>query len=186
MMTFRFRIPLLAVIFFIFTVHNAFSDGKAHVEGQFTFPFSSNKTAKEKRFWSGLVVGISDGDTITVLHEGKSEKIKLFGIDTPEKGQAFSNKAKQFTSKMAYGKTVEVEAKDTDRYGRTVALIDVNGQSLNEELIKNGFAWVYRKYCVEPFCENWLNFEAIARYGKIGLWSKGNPIPPWKYRKNQR
>ena len=133
-----------------------------------------------------MVVGISDGDTITVLHGGKGEKIRLFGIDTPEKGQAFGNKAKQFTSKMAYGKTVEVKTKDIDRYGRTVALIDVNGQSLNEELIKNGFAWVYRKYCVESFCEDWLNFEAIARYGKIGIWSESNPIPPWEYRKNQR
>ena len=186
MMTFRFRIPLFTVIFFILTIPNAFSDGNVHVEGQFTLPLSSKRSDKDKRFWSGLVVGISDGDTITVLHEGKGEKIRLYGIDTPEKGQAFGKKAKQFTSKMVYGKTVEVEAKDTDRYGRTVALINVGGQSVNEELIKNGYAWVYRKYCVESFCEDWLNFEIIARYGKIGLWSEPNPIPPWEYRKNQR
>ena len=65
-----------------------------------------------------MVVGVTDGDTITVLHEGKGEKIRLYGIDTPEKDQAFGKKAKQFTSQMVYGKTVEVETKDTDRYGR--------------------------------------------------------------------
>jgi endonuclease YncB( thermonuclease family) len=182
MMAFRFRIPLFAVIFFALAIPNAFSDGKAHVEGQFTFPLSSKKTAKKIRTWSGMVVGVSDGDTITVLHEGKGEKIRLYGIDAPEKGQAFSKRAKQFTSQMVYGKTVEVETKETDRYGRSVVLISVDGQSLNEALIKNGFAWVYRKYCKETFCEDWLDLEIVARYGKIGLWGDPNPIPPWEFR----
>jgi endonuclease YncB( thermonuclease family) len=182
MMAFRFRIPLFAVIFFTLAIPNAFSDGKVHVEGQFTLPFSSKKTTEEKRVWSGMVVGVSDGDTITVLHEGKGEKIRLYGIDTPEKGQPFSKKAKQFTSGMVYGKTVEVETKDTDRYSRNVALIYVDGQSLNEALVKNGFAWVYREYCKEAFCEDWLNLEIVARYDKIGLWSEPNPIPPWEFR----
>ena len=182
MMAFRFRIPLFAVIFFALAIPNAFSDDKVHVEGQFTFPFSSKKTTEEIRAWSGMVVGISDGDTITVLHNGKGEKIRLYGIDTPEKGQAFGKRAKQFTSGMVFGKTVEVETKDTDRYGRSVALIYIDGQSLNEALVKNGFAWVYRKYCKETFCEDWLNLEIVARYGKVGLWSEPNPIPPWEFR----
>ena len=182
MTTSRFKIPLFAVIFFTLAIANAFSDGKVHVEGQFTFPLSSKKSKEKKNVWHGMVVGISDGDTITVLHEGKGEKIRLYGIDTPEKGQAFGNKAKQSTSQMVYGKTVEVENKDIDRYGRTVALIYVDGQSLNEALVKNGFAWVYRKYCKETFCEDWLNYEIIARYGKIGLWNEPNPIPPWEFR----
>ena len=178
----RFRILLFAIIFFTLAIPNAFSDGKVHVEGQFTFPLSSKKTPKEIGVWSGVVVGVSDGDTITVLHGGRGEKIRLYGIDTPEKRQAFGKKAKQFTSSMVYSKTVEVQPKDTDRYGRTVALINVGGQSLNEALIKDGLAWVYRKYCKETFCEDWLNFEIIARYGKIGLWSEPNPIPPWEFR----
>ena len=135
--------------------------------------------------WHGMVVGISDGDTITVLHDGKGVKIRLYGIDTPEKRQAFGKRAKQFTSSMVYGKTVEVETKDTDRYGRSVALIYVDGQSLNEALVKNGFAWVYRKYCKEAFCEDWLNLEIVARYGKIGLWSEPDPIPPWNFRRGK-
>ena len=130
-------------------------------------------------------MGVADGDTITVMHEGKGKRIRLYGIDTPEKGQAFGKRAKQFTSNMGCGKTVEVEPKDVDRYGRTVGLVSINGESLNQALIKSGFAWVYRKYCKEPFCKDWLNFESAARYGKIGLWSEPNPIVPWEFRRSK-
>ncbi len=184
MMAFRFRIPLFAAILFALTMPNAFSGGKVHVEGQFTFPLSSKKIPKDIKTesWSGEVVGVADGDTITALHNGKGERIRLYGIDTPEKRQAFGKKAKQFTSSMVYGKTVEVKPKDTDRYGRTVGMVSVTGESLNEALIKNGYAWIYRQYCKESFCKDWLNLESAARYGKIGLWSEPNPIPPWNFR----
>jgi len=182
----RLRIPLFAAIFFSLVIPKAFSDGKVHVEGQFTFPLSSKKTTEKIKAWRGKVVGISDGDTITVLRNGKGEKIRLYGIDTPEKRQAFGKKAKQFTSSMVYGKTVEVKTKDIDRYGRTVGLVYVNGESLNEALVKNGYAWVYRHYCKEGFCKDWLSLESAARDGKVGLWSESNPVPPWDFRRNQR
>ncbi len=69
--------------------------------------------------FSGRVDGVSDGDTITVMHNGHGEKIRLYGIDAPEKGQAFGNKSKQFVSSLAFGKVVEVKPKDQDRNGRT-------------------------------------------------------------------
>ncbi len=111
--------------------------------------------------WSGEVVGITDGDTITVLNSKtlKDVKIRLYGIDCPEGGQAFSKRAKQFTSKMVFGKVVEVHQMDTDRYGRTVALVSVDKQILNKELVKAGLAWVYDRYCSEPICESWKNFQ---------------------------
>ena len=97
--------------------------------------------------FSGRVVGISDGDTISVMHDGRAEKIRLYGIDAPEKGQAFGNRAKQFVSALAFGKEVKVEVKDQDRYGRTVAdVILPDGRNLNREIVKAGFAWWYRKY----------------------------------------
>lgn len=71
--------------------------------------------------FTGRVVGVSDGDTIKVLHNGKAEKIRLHGIDCPEKGQPFGTKAKQFTSSLTFGKTVTIHVTDMDRYGRTVA-----------------------------------------------------------------
>ena len=106
--------------------------------------------------WSGEVVGITDGDTITVLHSKtlKDVKIGLYGIDTPEKGQAFSKKAKQFTSKMVYGKVVEVEPVDADRYGRTVGIVKVGGFILNEKLVREGLAWVYPDYCQWYYCQH--------------------------------
>jgi micrococcal nuclease len=181
MMTSRFRISFIAVIFFTFAISSAFANDHAQVEAQLTFPFSSQKTHKDKSIWSGMVVGVSDGDTIMVLHEGRGEKIRLYGIDAPDIGQAFSKRAKQFTSDMVYGKTVEVKTKHKDQYGRTVGIVTVDGKSLNEALIKNGLAWVYRINCKEPFCENWIDLEVVARYGKIGLWSEPNPIPPWEF-----
>ena len=83
-------------------------------------------------------MGITDGNTITVLNSKtlKDVKIRLYGIDTPERGQAFSKKAKQFTSKLVYGKVVKVVVMATDRYGRTVAMIYADKTLLNEELIK--------------------------------------------------
>ena len=146
--------------------------------------------------WSGKVVGISDGDTIKVLRDGKQIKIRLHGIDTPEKGQAFGKKAKKFTANMVAGKIVDVKKTDRDKYGRTVAIITVNGKNLNESLAASGFAWVYQKYCKQSYCNDWLKLEANAReknlvYGvilmrwnhgigdiKIGYWP--NRIS-WKY-----
>lgn len=138
--------------------------------------------------WSGEVVSITDGDTITVLNSKaqKNVKIWLYGIDTPEKGQAFGKKAKQFTSKMVFGKAVEVHRMDTDRYGRTVALVSVDKQLLNKELVKAGLAWVYDRYCSEPICESWRNFQLRARMDKRGLWSDPDRIPPWEYRRKRR
>jgi endonuclease YncB( thermonuclease family) len=185
MTAFRYKPALIAILFLPIAISSAFADGKIHVEGQFSFPFPPKKTVKDNRTWSGLVVGVSDGDKITVLHEGKGEKIRLYGIDAPEIGQAFGKKAKQFTFDRVYGKTVNVETRDKAPYGRTNGIVIVDGKSLNESLIKNGLAWVYQKYCKAAICEDWLDFEIIARYDKTGLWSEPNPIPPWEFRHGQ-
>ena len=138
--------------------------------------------------WSGEVVGITDGDTITVLNSKtlKDVKIRLYGIDTPERGQAFSKKAKQFTSSMVFAKQVEVEPVDVDRYGRTVALVTVSKRLVNEELVNAGFAWVYTRYCDRPICERWKALEYEAREAKRGLWNDPNAIPPWEFRRKKR
>ena len=185
MAAFRYKMVLSVVIFSALATSNAFADGKAYVEGQFSFPFPSKKTAKDTRTWSGLVVGVSDGDRITVLHKDKGKKIRLYGIDAPDVGQAFSERAKQFTFDTVYGKTVHVETMGKDPNDRTVGIVTVDGQSLNESLIQNGLAWVYQKYCRAIFCEDWLNLEIVARYNKIGLWSQPNPTPPWEFGKGK-
>ena len=137
--------------------------------------------------WSGMVVGVTDGDTIKVMGaHNKQVKIRLYGIDTPERGQPFGKRAKQFTSKMVYGKVVEVEVMDTDRYGRTVAMIYADKNLLNEELVKAGLAWVYYQYCHELICHAWADYQFAAKLDKRGLWRDPDPIPPWEFRRQRR
>jgi endonuclease YncB( thermonuclease family) len=97
--------------------------------------------------YSARVIGISDGDTITVLTADRVQhRIRLHGIDAPETGQDFGSRAKQAASALAFGKTVTVRARDTDRYGRTAAdVILPDGRSLNRQMVREGFAWRYRK-----------------------------------------
>ncbi len=98
--------------------------------------------------FSARVNGISDGDTITVLRNGRTQvKIRLHGVDAPETGQDFGSRAKQAASELAFGKTVTVKERDRDRYGRTVAdVILPDGKSLNQEMVWRGMAWWYREY----------------------------------------
>jgi len=137
----------------------------------------------DNRLITGKVVGVADGDTITVLKGHTQIKIRLHGIDSPEKGQAFGNRAKQFTSDLVFGKTVAVRPTDTDRYGRTVAWVFVDGLNLNEEIVRAGFAWHYKRYSKDT---NLAQAEADARANKRGLWRDPNAIPPWDFRQMHR
>lgn len=136
--------------------------------------------------WSGKVVGIADGDTITVLRDKVQVRIRLYGIDTPERGQAFGKRAKQFTSGIVFGENVRVESITEDRYGRTVGIVFLDGLILNEELIAVGLAWVYTRYCDRPICQNWKRLEFEVREAKMGLWSDPHAIPPWEFRRTKR
>jgi len=136
--------------------------------------------------WSGKVIGVADGDTITVLRDKQPQKIRLYGIDCPEKRQPFGKRAKQFTSELVFGKVVEVEPVATDRYGRTVAFVRVENITINEELIKEGLGWVYVRYCKLPLCVDWQGLESEARFGKRGLWLEQGEIPPWEFRRQKR
>ena len=136
--------------------------------------------------WPAKVVSVADGDTITVLRDGSQVKIRLYGIDSPEKGQDFGQKARELTAALVAGRSVDIEQMDTDRYGRIVGLVEVNGQSLNRLIVQNGFAWVYPQYCNERFCDDWIQSEATARKSKKGLWKDPVVVPPWEWRAAQR
>lgn len=136
---------------------------------------------------NGTVVAVSDGDTITIRSEdGRKLKIRLYGIDTPEIQQAYGDKAKDLTHKAVYGKKVGIRPIDTDRYGRTVAIVYVNGQSVNKYLLQEGYAWVYSRYCKESFCTTWKGVEAFSRIQERGMWVDSDIIPPWEWRQKQR
>jgi endonuclease YncB( thermonuclease family) len=147
--------------------------------------FSS--TAQSSTTFTGKVVNVADGDTITVLTVGnQSVKVRLAGIDCPEGGQAFGNKAKQFLAAKVAGKRVRIVPESTDRYGRTIGMVFLNGLNVNEQIIANGYGWVYRQYCTASHCDGWLKKEAAARKAKLGLWRDKNPQAPWDWRAEKR
>jgi micrococcal nuclease len=131
----------------------------------------------------GKVVSIADGDTFTILVNNQQIKIRLHGIDCPEKGQDFSNVAKEFLSGYVFGKIVTVQDMETDRYGRTIGNVSVDGINVNEKLLEAGLAWHYKTYDKNP---GWAKLEDEAKRGKKGLWAQTNPIPPWEWRKGVR
>ena len=135
----------------------------------------------EAPVFTGKVVAVSDGDTISVMHGGKPEKIRLHGIDSPESGQPFGNRAKEFSSSLSFGQQVAVRVKDMDRYGRTVAEVVLpDGRILNHEMVSAGFAWWYQQYAPEN--KELRDLEKLAREAKVGLWADPNPIAPWEFR----
>jgi len=132
--------------------------------------------------FTGKVVGISDGDTISVLREGKAVKVRLYGVDAPEKAQAFGTQARKFTGDLVFQRTVTVAIRDTDRYGRLVGEVLLpDGRSLGQELVRAGLAWWYRQYA--PHDTTLAQLEAEARTAKRGLWADAHPVPPWQWRK---
>jgi len=126
------------------------------------------------------VVGVADGDTITVMYDGRGVRVRIHGIDAPEKGQPFGQRAKQFVSDLVFGKDVTVRPVTKDRYGRTVAEVILDdGRSLGEELVRAGLAWWYKRYSNDATLGD---LENEARIAKRGLWSDPNPTPPWEFR----
>lgn len=133
--------------------------------------------------WPAKVVGISDGDTITVLRQSNEQvKIRLYGIDAPESSQPHGKASKANLSAMVFGKAVEIEPTDTDRYGRTVGRVIVGGVDANAEQIRAGYAWLYRQYCKGAMCTEWAGLESAAKSSRVGLWVDSSPMPPWEWR----
>lgn len=131
----------------------------------------------------GKVVSIADGDTFTMLVNSQQIRIRLHGIDCPEKGQDFGNVAREFLSGYVFSKVVTVQEMATDRYGRTIGLVTIDGVNVNEKLLEAGLAWHYRQYDKNP---DWAKLEAKAKKEKKGLWIQLNPIPPWDFRRMKR
>jgi endonuclease YncB( thermonuclease family) len=130
----------------------------------------------------GEVVGVYDGDTIEVMHEGRAVKIRLQGIDTPEKGQAYGTAARQFTADLVHRQQVTVVGVDTDRYGRLVAEVRMrNGRTLNAALVEAGMAWWYRQYALNDAAL--AAREAAAQRERRERWADRQPVAPWDYRR---
>ena len=134
--------------------------------------------------FTGPVTRVLDGDTIEVSRNHHNVRIRLNGIDTPEKGQAYGHKATEFVVLQAFGKEVTVQTFGLDKYGRTIGDVYLpDGTILNKGLVTAGLAWWYCKYSAD---QTLAQLEIEAREGKLGLWQDPKPVPPWVFRKRQR
>ena len=142
-------------------------------------------TTPDSKKAQGKVVSIADGDTFTFLNADKEQiKVRLFGIDCPERAQDFGQVARQKLSDLVFNQPVRIDEMDTDRYGRIVAIVYTqSGLCVNAELLKTGLAWHYKQYDDN---EDWAQLEREARKKKVGLWAQPRPTPPWNWRKEKR
>jgi endonuclease YncB( thermonuclease family) len=139
---------------------------------------------------AGRVVGVSDGDTVTVLDaENVQHKIRLAGIDAPEKSQPFGHRSKESLSDLVFFKAVTVETSKIDRYGREVGKVLVGGVDANLAQVQRGFAWHYKAYETEQSDgdrKTYADAETEAKAAQRGLWKDSAPVPPWDFRKAKR
>lgn len=162
--------------------------GRVRVARNFPTPVSTAPADTEA---NADVVGVSDGDTITVrfLKSGKQERIRLATIDAPELGQHYGVPSKRSLSDMVFGKRVKIVEMDRDQYGRIVAEVFAGGRNINLDQVRKGFAWHYKKYQRQQ-TENMRRLydaaEVAARRERIGLWRDQNPVPPWEWRNASR
>ena len=131
-----------------------------------------------------LVVAIADGDTLTVRcgDPGAYEqvKIRLAEIDAPEKKQPFGQRSKQHLSDLCFQQQATITPRTKDRYGRTVARVQCQGEDATASMVRSGMAWAYTKYLTDPEIKR---LEVQARAGKVGLWGDSELVPPWEFRK---
>lgn len=135
---------------------------------------------------TGKVISVADGDTITILSGTTQHKIRLMGIDAPEKRQAYGNKSKDALAQAIAGQHVTVDYNKRDRYRRIIGKVIYQDQDMNLRQVQLGMAWHYKQYEREQDVEDrsrYAQAEYLAQRDKLGLWQDANPIPPWDFRK---
>lgn len=134
----------------------------------------------------GMVIGVTDGDSIKVMSNNEVLNVRLYGIDAPELKQAFGKEASDKLSKFVKGKAVELSVVDVDGYGRKIAKVYIFNSEhyINEYMVSDGFAWHYKKYA--PNDDGLADAEVYARKHEYGLWAQKAPVPPWEWRAKQK
>ena len=132
----------------------------------------------------GVVVGITDGDTLTILIANQQLKVRLADIDAPESKQPFGTRSRQSLAALCFKKDARLETRGKDRYGRTIATVHCAGTNANAEQVRQGMAWVFDRYASPSSPLYALQNEARAE--RRGLWADSHPAPPWDWRRQQR
>lgn len=142
---------------------------------------AENKTIETD---TGDVVKIIDGDTYDIQIDGKQTRIRMYGIDAPEKGMDFYKVSKNYLGALCKGNQIKIQRIDKDRYGRIIAKSYLpDGKELGAEMIKAGLAWHFKRYSKD---EDLSSLELSSRTHKYGIWSMDHPTPPWEYRKKKK
>jgi endonuclease YncB( thermonuclease family) len=128
--------------------------------------------------YNGTVIRVIDGDTFVFQTEDGSFTVRMYGIDAPERDQPFSEESAEFLSKYLH-KDAVFKANGTDRYGRRLGTLFIDGKDVNLLSLKGGYSWHFKRYSSD---QQYANAEEYARKNKIGLWALPNPIPPWEWR----
>lgn len=151
---------------------------------------TSNLAPTNAAEWTGVIVGVADGDTLTLLDGRQAQhRIRLDGIDAPERKQPFGQRSRQSLTELAKGRRATADCPKTDRYGRAVCRVSVDGVDVGLAQLERGMAWHYLKYAHEldpPVRVRYERAEREARTGRAGLWSQPQPMPPWDYRHSPR
>lgn len=148
------------------------------------FASAAQAECRPRESFRARVVAVHDGDTVTVLRGREQVRVRLWGIDAPERGQPFSNRASRELADMVFRRTVTVVVMDTDTYGRTVARLYVANLDVNREMVRRGMAWWYTYFA--RGARDLAVAEAEARAAGRGLWVDKNPVAPWDYRRRRR
>ena len=132
------------------------------------------------------VLGVFDGDSITVRHQADTFKVSLFGVDAPENNQPWGEEAKLFLENLVLSKVVILRTLYLDRYDREVAIVTLpTGEVVQEMMLEGGHTMVYPKYCDTPQCDEWYKMERRARNNKIGLWQHDDITEPWVWKRSR-
>lgn len=138
----------------------------------------------------GRVVAVQDGDTVTILDSAKVQhRVRIAGIDAPEKSQAFGEAAKQSLARLVHGRQVEARCPKRDRFGREVCSVFLGTRDVGLEQVRAGYAWWYREYAREQAPDDRVAYEAAeaeARQARRGLWHDPAPQPPSAFRRQTR
>lgn len=144
---------------------------------------SADRAAQPRHSVTGPVTGVSDGDTFYMVIDGQPTRMRMAQIDAPEKAQPFGRKAEQSLRDLIGKRQVTVTWTKADRYGRPIVQVEADGQDVNAEQVRRGFAWVYRQYATD---RSLYDLEADARNAGRGLWFEAHPVEPWEWRKSRR
>ena len=136
--------------------------------------------------WEATVSFVNDADTFIVKDaEGKKQKIRLYGVDAPELEQPLGDVAYEYLNSILLNQAVRIESLYYDPYKRIVARVWLNDAEISELLVKQGYAWVFKHFCVADMCSDWEQLQNEAKQEQLGVWQDAKSIPPWKWRKQQ-